>query len=73
MLKVALTEARQDMADEVLDLLGPPGVLRGEPAAPLRGRFEHAWRAEIINTIAGGANELMRNILARRHLRLPTD
>ena len=72
MLKIALTEARQDLADEVIDLLGPPGLLHsGEPGAALLGRFEHTWRAEIITTIAGGANEIQRNILARRHLGLP--
>lgn len=71
MLKIALTETRQDMANDILDVLGPAGVLRSGNDAPMRARFEQAWRREIINTIAGGANELMRNILARRHLGLP--
>jgi hypothetical protein len=72
MLKVALTEARQDLADGLIDLVGPPALLKaGEPGAALAGRFEHTWRAEIITSIAGGANEIQRNILARRHLGLP--
>ncbi|MGH9035564.1 MAG: acyl-CoA dehydrogenase family protein [Acidimicrobiia bacterium] len=73
MLKVALTELRQDMADAVLDALGPPGLLReNDPAAPLAGRFEHNWRLEIITTIAAGTNEIQRTILARGHLGLPS-
>jgi hypothetical protein len=73
MLKVAMTELRQDMADEMMDLLGPAGLLQGaDPEAPVGGRFEHNWRAEIITTIAAGANELQRDILARHHLGLPT-
>jgi len=72
MLKVAMTELRLDMADEVVDLLAPRGLLRADdPGAVVQGRFEHNWRAEIITTIAGGANEIQRNILARRHLGLP--
>ncbi|MEW6472841.1 MAG: acyl-CoA dehydrogenase family protein [Actinomycetota bacterium] len=73
MLKVAMTELRQNIADQMVDVLGPPGLLRGaDPEAPIGGRFEHNWRAEIITTIAAGANEVQRDILARRHLRLPT-
>lgn len=73
MLKIATTETRLQLADQVLDLLGPIGLLkRGEPSAPMRGRFEHNWRGEIITPIAGGANEIQRNILARRGLGLPS-
>jgi hypothetical protein len=72
MMKVAHTETRQQLADDVIDLLGPPGLLRDDVVdAPMRGRFELKWRSEIITTIAGGANEIQRNILARRHLGLP--
>jgi hypothetical protein len=73
MLKLAATETRQDLADEMLSLLGPRGLQRHEHAdAPMRGRFETNWREEIICTIAGGANEIQRNILATRHLGLPS-
>ncbi len=69
MLKVAVTEARQEHADALLTLLGPAALLRGE-AAVLDGHFEEVWRDEIITTIAGGANELQRNIIAQRVLGL---
>ncbi len=73
MLKVALTEARQEIADRVIDLVGAPALLHaGEPGSTIDGRFEHNWRAEIITTIAGGANEIQRNIIARRHPGLPS-
>jgi alkylation response protein AidB-like acyl-CoA dehydrogenase len=72
MLKVAMTELRQSIADEMLDCLGPAGLLRGaDPDAPFEGRFEHNWRSEIITTIAAGPNEVQRDILAR-HLGLPS-
>jgi 3-oxocholest-4-en-26-oyl-CoA dehydrogenase alpha subunit len=73
MLKVALTETRQNNTEAIVNLLGAAGLLREEVAdAPMSGRFELRWRAGIIDTIAGGANEIQRNILASRHLGLPT-
>ncbi len=72
MLKVAVTECRQNLANRVLDLCGPRGALsRDDPRAVLAGRFENAWRGEIVTTIAGGANEIQRDLIARRHLGLP--
>jgi alkylation response protein AidB-like acyl-CoA dehydrogenase len=65
---VAMTEARQDLADTVIDLLGPEGLLRD---GVMGGRFEENWRAEIITSIAGGANEIQRTIIAQRGLGLP--
>jgi alkylation response protein AidB-like acyl-CoA dehydrogenase len=72
MLKIVTTEERQNLADDVLDYLGPRGVLRDTPEAPIQGRFERNWRAEIKGTITTGTNEVQRNILAKRYLRLPT-
>jgi alkylation response protein AidB-like acyl-CoA dehydrogenase len=72
MLKISMTEARQDLADEVLDLLGQSGLTKGfSPSSIMAGRFEAVWRGEIVTSIAGGANELQRNIIAQRHLGLP--
>ncbi|BBY83405.1 acyl-CoA dehydrogenase [Mycolicibacterium pulveris] len=70
MLKVAVTEARQEHADAFLALMGPRALLRGENGI-LAGHFEEVWRDEIITTIAGGANEIQRNIIAQRLLGLP--
>lgn len=73
MMKVALTERRQWMADCVIDALGPAGLLDEQASdAPMDGRFELNWRCEVVSTIAGGANEVQRNIIARSHLGLPT-
>jgi alkylation response protein AidB-like acyl-CoA dehydrogenase len=71
MLKIVTTEERQELANDVLDWLGPRGLLRG-PGAPINGRFERNWRAEIKGTITTGTNEVQRNILAKRYLHLPT-
>ena len=72
MLKVVTTEERQDLAEDVINYLGPRGVLQGTPNAPIDGLFERNWRAEIKGTITTGANEVQRNILAKRFLRLPS-
>lgn len=72
MLKIALTEGRQWIADQVIDTLGPIGLLTGQALdAPMAGRFELNWRCEVVSTIAGGANQIQRNIIARHHLGLP--
>jgi len=72
MMKVSLSEARQAIADAVVELLGPPGLLSApSPEAVMGGRFEFNWRSDVVATIVGGANEIQRNILARRHLKLP--
>jgi 3-oxochol-4-en-24-oyl-CoA dehydrogenase len=72
MLKIKMSETRQWMADQVIDSLGPRGLLSSEsPHAPMGGHFEETWQTEIVTTIAGGANEVLRDLIARRLLHLP--
>ena len=61
--KVFGTELTQQVARELLDVLGHDGLRRGADA-PLRGELESAYRFAVINTFGGGANELQRDIIA---------
>ncbi|GMU78675.1 MAG: putative acyl-CoA dehydrogenase FadE [Acidimicrobiia bacterium] len=59
-------------ASELLDMLGPEGVLgHGADGAPVDGWVEHAYRHAPVTTIYGGTSEVQRNIIAERGLGLP--
>ncbi|HEX5068475.1 MAG TPA: acyl-CoA dehydrogenase family protein, partial [Myxococcota bacterium] len=70
--KLFATQLSQRGCNVALDLQGAAGQMRvDQPAAPLSGRFEGAYRATVVETIGGGASEIQKNILARRKLGLP--
>ena len=55
-----------------LDIIGTAGVLNAEaPDAPAHGTFEHEYRYSVVRTIFGGSSEIMRDMIAQRHLKLP--
>jgi alkylation response protein AidB-like acyl-CoA dehydrogenase len=68
--KVFGTELTQQVARELLDVVGQAGSRKG-PAAPLKGELESAYRLAVINTFGGGANELQRDIIAMAGLGMP--
>jgi alkylation response protein AidB-like acyl-CoA dehydrogenase len=68
--KVFGTELTQQVARELLDVVGQAG-LRKEASAPLKGELESAYRRAVINTFGGGANELQRDIIAMAGLLMP--
>ncbi|WP_370328955.1 acyl-CoA dehydrogenase family protein [Mycolicibacterium hippocampi] len=68
--KVFGTELTQEVARELLDVVGHAGVRKDE-AAPLKGELEAAYRLAVINTFGGGANELQRDIIAMAGLGMP--
>jgi alkylation response protein AidB-like acyl-CoA dehydrogenase len=71
--KVFTSELRQRIADLALDLLGPDGLLthRSE-RAPLAGKFERLYRAAPLMRFGGGANEVLRDIIAQRGHGMPS-
>jgi alkylation response protein AidB-like acyl-CoA dehydrogenase len=70
--KLFATQLSQRGCNVALDLQGAAGQIRvDQPAGPLSGRFEGAYRATVVETIGGGASEIQKNILARRKLGLP--
>ncbi|OBB78086.1 acyl-CoA dehydrogenase family protein [Mycobacterium sp. 852014-52144_SCH5372336] len=68
--KVFGTELTQQVARELLDVVGQTGTRKG-PDAPLKGELESAYRLAVINTFGGGANELQRDIIAMAGLGMP--
>ncbi len=76
MMKLALTEIGHEMALLAQELIGEFGMI--EPAsAGTRGRGPEKWLDQIMgslgNSIAGGASNIQRNIIAERGLGLPRD
>jgi len=72
MAKLYSTESLQRGAADLLDLLGPRGLLQhGDPGAPADGWIEHAHRHAAVTTIYGGTSEVMRTIVATQGLGLP--
>jgi alkylation response protein AidB-like acyl-CoA dehydrogenase len=68
--KVFGTELTQQVARQLLEVLGHEGTRKGADA-PLKGELEHAYRLAVINTFGGGANELQRDIIAMAGLGMP--
>jgi len=70
--KLFSSELSQKMAATGVEILGLPGLLQQESGmAPLDGKMEYLVRETLLNTIAGGTSEVMRNIIATRGLDLP--
>jgi len=72
MAKLFAASAFQASTADLLDLVGAEGLLHEtEPGAPVDGFLEHQWRKSPVVTIYGGTNEVLRTIVAERHLGLP--
>jgi alkylation response protein AidB-like acyl-CoA dehydrogenase len=62
----------QDIAAYAMDLQGAAGVLNG-PDAEAAGQFQQMLLSSPSTRIAGGTDEILRNIIAERVLGLPGD
>jgi len=70
--KLFSTEALQRMTSDLLEAVGPEGLLNHDsPEAVAGGSLEHAFRHGTVTTIYGGSSEIMRNIISQRGLGLP--
>jgi alkylation response protein AidB-like acyl-CoA dehydrogenase len=69
MAKLSVAQLMQRVASFAIDLLGPQGLLE-EGVGTLRGRVAAFQRASLATTIAGGAAEIQRSVIARRGLGL---
>lgn len=71
-VKLFITELQLRIATAATQLLGRDGLLiPGEPDAPFSGFFERFYRRSVMRNIVGGTSEIMRNVIAQRHLGLP--
>jgi hypothetical protein len=72
MYKLFATTLSKKLANASMDIGGVGAQLRVKTEdAPMQGRAESTYRYTVIDTIGGGASEIQKNILARRHLGLP--
>jgi hypothetical protein len=72
MYKLFATTLSKKLANDSMDIGGVGAQLRVRTEeAPMQGRAESTYRYTVIDTIGGGASEIQKNILARRHLGLP--
>ncbi|MBX7110814.1 MAG: acyl-CoA dehydrogenase family protein [Dehalococcoidia bacterium] len=73
MVKAYSSELSQRLARTGVKTFGLYGLLfdAEEPLAPVRAKHVLAYVGSVVGTIAGGSNEIQRNIIATRGLGLP--
>jgi 3-oxocholest-4-en-26-oyl-CoA dehydrogenase alpha subunit len=71
MAKLSIAMLVRRAAELGARVLGPAGLLERGPGAPAEGRLAALGRAAAGSTIAGGAAEIQRRVIARRGLGCP--
>lgn len=71
--KLVIAKALQDTGQTVMDMAGPTGLIRDKEQAAALDKWQGSfiWSAGL--RIAGGTDEILRNIIAERVLGLPGD
>jgi alkylation response protein AidB-like acyl-CoA dehydrogenase len=66
--KVSLGELRIKIADWATQIVGLDSLLKtGDPSAPLGGLLEQRYRQSPLFYFVGGANDVLRDLIARGH------
>lgn len=71
--KIVSAAKMQDLAAFAMELQGLGGVVRDRALSPLSAGFQDQWLTAPGYRIAGGTDEILRNIVAERVLGLPQD
>jgi alkylation response protein AidB-like acyl-CoA dehydrogenase len=71
--KLVNARMSQDIASYGLDLMGAAGAVMQPDLAPLNSLFQEAFLSSPGSRIAGGSDEILRNIIAERVLKMPGD
>jgi acyl-CoA dehydrogenase len=71
--KIIAASQAQEIASYALELLGEAGVLAGDDLGPNWRGIERSWAMSAGMRIAGGTDEILRNIIAERVLGLPAE
>jgi alkylation response protein AidB-like acyl-CoA dehydrogenase len=71
--KVIAASRSQEMAREAVEMLDQFGIISDPAIAPLRAAFQAQVLASPGGRIAGGTDEILRNVIAERVLGLPGD
>jgi alkylation response protein AidB-like acyl-CoA dehydrogenase len=72
-VKLAQANLSQDLVMQALELEDQFGIVMDRDIAPALAHFQHAVLGSVGGRIAGGTDEIMRNIIAERVLGLPGD
>ncbi|MBM3644313.1 MAG: acyl-CoA dehydrogenase [Alphaproteobacteria bacterium] len=70
-IKIVAAAKMQDMGAFAMELMGHAGILKDE--VPQAGGFQAQWVGGAGFRIAGGTDEILRNIVAERVLGMPAD
>jgi alkylation response protein AidB-like acyl-CoA dehydrogenase len=71
--KVVSASKRQEIAMFGVDMMESGGVIIDDAMQPMQGMFQEAALSSAGSRIAGGTDEILRNIIAERVLGLPQD
>jgi len=72
-IKIVAAPKMQDMGALAMELMGPAGIMVDGEEVPHAAGFQAQWMAGAGFRIAGGTDEILRNIVAERVLGLPQD
>ena len=71
--KIVVAQKLQDLSSFAMDLEEMGGIMSGRNDVPLEAMFQQAFMSAPGLRIAGGTDEILRNIIAERVLGLPAD